>query len=100
MFDKYLCKHIQKKTILLGDVADLVGEYCFLGFLLLIGSFCMGMAIYESCGYDTSISYARHVLNCVTAGLSVIAAFGVLCYTISCARKIEVAHCPTGKKEN
>ena len=100
MFDKYLCKHIQKKTILLGDVVNLVGEYCFLGLVLLIGSFCVGMAIYESCGYDTSVSYARHVLNCCAVGGGVLVAFGMSSYILHVMFKIEVAHCPTGKKKN
>jgi len=94
MLDKFLCKHIQKKTIRLSDIALLVGPYCLLGAFSLIIMIPFGGIMYEAWGYDPTISTTEYILNCIAIGIlmCMVILAGIVIFEIILG--MEVAHCP------
>ena len=94
MFDKFLCKHIQKKTILVWDVVDLFAGYCLVAAFLLISCSIVGMFIWGMCGMEPAISITQLIFKSIAIGGTVLVLICISGLVILTIFKIEVAHCP------
>lgn len=95
MFDKFLCKHIQKKTICVGDVVP----YVLLCVIPLMTCTAAGTVCYEMYGVSTIPMTTEMFIKCTAMGMFVGTGACTIGYLIKKLFKIEVAHCPINDDE-
>ena len=106
MFDKYLCKHIQRKTIRIGDIALAALNLCACGILLLLCAISLfvicsfvGAMCYNVVGCYVVPQTINDLLKYAPAGAAFTVVGCTMAYIVIKILGIEVAHCPNNEEE-